>query len=81
MSLGEFFTIYVVSVAFSAAPNGAGRCVQDPKVECRLPDNGETKRQFDQVNLFTGHGDTQVPLSAKPQHGACRRVVVSANII
>ena len=55
MSLGEIFTIYIVSGAFSTAPNGAGRCVKDPQVESRLPDNGETERQLDQVDLFTDH--------------------------
>ena len=82
MSLGEIFTIYIISGASSTAPNGAGRRVKDPQVESRLPDNGETECQLDQVHLFTRHTEERggEALFTQPQHGACRRESVSAYV-
>ena len=78
MFLSEIFTIYIVPAALATAPNCAGRCVHDPKVENRLPDNREAEGELDQVSVFPRQ--TQEPLPAKPEHGAFRLEAAGVNV-
>ena len=78
MFLSEIFTIYIAPAALATAPNCAGRCVHDPKVENRLPDNREAEGELDQVSVFPRQ--TEEPFFANPGHGAYRLEAAGANV-